>query len=74
MDLKTIVMTKNTTTKPDGTTSMQTRYFISSLPLNVKEIARAIRGHWLVESAHWHLDVTFRENAKVLWKKQLHLI
>jgi hypothetical protein len=45
MDLKTIVMTKNTTTKPDGTTSMQTRYFISSLPLDVKGIARVICGH-----------------------------
>ncbi|MDR0459897.1 MAG: hypothetical protein LBH62_00420 [Nitrososphaerota archaeon] len=67
MDLKTIVMTKNTLTKPDGTTSMQTRHFISSLPLNVKEIARIIRGHWMADSTHWHLDVTFREDTKVLW-------
>ncbi|MCL2173057.1 MAG: ISAs1 family transposase [Candidatus Bathyarchaeota archaeon] len=63
MDLKTIVMTKNTLTKPDGTTSVQSRYFISSLPLDVKKIARVICGHWLVESAHWHLDVTFGEDA-----------
>jgi predicted transposase YbfD/YdcC len=63
MDLRTIVMTKNTVTKPDGTVSEQTRYFISSLPLNVKEIVRVIRGHWMVESAHWHLDVTFGEDA-----------
>jgi len=63
LDLRTIVMTKNTLTKPDGTTSVQVRYFISSLSLDVKEIARVIRGHWLVESAHWHLDVTFGEDA-----------
>jgi len=56
-------MTKNTTTKPEGSVSEQTRYFISSLPLNVKEIARIIREHWMVESAHWHLDVTFREDT-----------
>ena len=22
-----------------------------------------MRGHWSVESMHWHLDVTFREDA-----------
>ena len=57
-----IVMTKNTIIKGDNTSS-QTRYFISSLPLNVEEAARAIRGHWMVESCHWHLDVTFREDT-----------
>jgi predicted transposase YbfD/YdcC len=61
--LRTIVMTKNTLIKSDGSVFVQSRYFISSLPLDVKEVARVIRGHWLVESAHWHLDVTFREDA-----------
>jgi len=60
--LKSIAMTRNTFTK-DGKKSVETRYFISSLGLDVKEIARAIRGHWMVESYHWHLDVTFREDA-----------
>jgi len=60
--LKSIAMTKNTITK-NGATTTETRYFISSLPEDVKEIARAIRGHWMVESYHWHLDVTFREDA-----------
>ena len=23
---------------------------------------RAVRGHWAIESMHWHLDVTFRED------------
>ena len=57
-----IVMTRNTIHKGDTSTT-ETRYFISSLPENVEEAARAIRGHWMVESYHWHLDVTFREDA-----------
>ena len=61
-DLTSIVMTQNTIIK-DGVATAQTRYFISSLPLHVEEAARAIRGHWMVESYHWHLDVTFREDA-----------
>jgi len=60
--LASIVMTQNTITR-GGDTVTEVRYFISSLPLNVEEAARAIRGHWMVESYHWHLDVTFREDA-----------
>ena len=60
--LKSIAMTKNTITK-NGETATETRYFISSLPLDVEETARAVRGHWMVESYHWHMDVTFREDA-----------
>lgn len=25
-------------------------------------MGRAVRGHWSIESMHWHLDVTFRED------------
>jgi predicted transposase YbfD/YdcC len=60
--LASIVMTKNTIIKGEDTTT-ETRYFISSMPLGVEEAARAIRGHWMVESYHWHLDVTFKEDA-----------
>ena len=60
--LTTIGMTRNTIAR-NGETKTETRYFISSLPLDVQELARAIRGHWMVESYHWHLDVTFREDA-----------
>ena len=59
--LKSFAMTRNTIIK-NGVETFETRYFISSLPLDVKEVARAIRGHWMVESYHWHLDVTFRED------------
>jgi len=67
--LKSIVMTRNTITK-DGKETSETRYFISSLPVDVKEIARAVRGHWMVESYHWHLDVTFREDDNHTLEKQ----
>jgi predicted transposase YbfD/YdcC len=67
--LKSIAMTRNTITK-NGVQTMETRYFISSLPLSINEIARAIRSHWMVESYHWHLDVTFREDANQTLEKQ----
>jgi predicted transposase YbfD/YdcC len=67
--LKSIAMTKNTILKNDVRTT-ETRYFISSLPLDVKEAARAIRKHWMVESYHWHLDVTFREDSNRTIEKQ----
>lgn len=67
--LKTIAMTRNTTTK-DGVRTEETRYFISSLACDVNTVARAIRKHWMVESYHWHLDVTFREDANQTLEKQ----
>ena len=68
--LKSLAMTRNTVTKK-GVTKVETRYFISSLPVDVVEIARAIRGHWMVESMHWHLDVTFKEDANQTADKQI---
>jgi len=32
------------------------RYFISSLPINIEEAERVLRGHWMVESYPWHLE------------------
>jgi len=67
--LNSIVMARNTIIK-DSTETSETRYFISSLPLDVKEAARAVRGHWIVESHHWNLDVTFREDDNRTLDKQ----
>jgi len=61
--LHSIGMTRNTLTALDGTQRVDERYFISSLPAGVKTFAQSVRGHWSVESMHWHLDVTFREDA-----------
>ena len=66
---KSIAMTKNTI-KKNGKTTVEKRYFISSLKQNVKEIARSIRGHWVIESFHLHLDVTFKEDANKTIQKR----
>jgi predicted transposase YbfD/YdcC len=44
-------------------TIQETRYFISSLPLNAERFAEAAREHWGVENGlHWCLDISFRED------------
>jgi len=49
--------------RKDGKEEVDVRYYISSLPMGVKEFARAVRGHWGIEnSCHWILDMTFRED------------
>lgn len=48
--------------KLSGKKSEETRWYISSLPLNAQQALDAIRSHWQVESMHWMLDVTFRED------------
>jgi predicted transposase YbfD/YdcC len=56
-------MAVRVTEKPDGTTSGDVRYFISSCLLRGKRFAEAVRGHWGIEnSLHWVLDVTFDED------------
>ena len=41
---------------------IETRWYISSLALNAEQALDAVRSHWQVESMHWVLDVTFRED------------
>ncbi len=44
-------------------TTTETRYYISSLPLDARKAGAAVRAHWAVENKlHWVLDVTFRED------------
>lgn len=61
---------RNTVRGEEGEEHTEERYFISSLPIGIEEIARAVRGHWMVESYHWHLDVTFREDGNHTMEKQ----
>ena len=60
--LSSIVMEKKTL-KKEGNTRIENRYFISSLKGDIEQVSRAVRGHWSIESMHWYLDVTFREDA-----------
>lgn len=54
---------ERSTIEKNGKRTEEYRYFISNLKLDIETISRAIRGHWSIESMHWHLDVTFREDA-----------
>jgi predicted transposase YbfD/YdcC len=47
----------------DGKETTETRYYISSLEVSVKQFAHAVRSHWGIEnSCHWSLDMTYRED------------
>ena len=47
----------------NGHSTLERRYYLSSLPLGVETFARAVRGHWGVENKlHWVLDVCFGED------------
>ncbi len=44
-------------------TSIERRFFISSLPADAQQIAHAVRSHWAIENTlHWSLDVVFNED------------
>lgn len=60
--MKSIGMEEKTIRK-DGFETKEYRFFISSLKEDIEIFSKAIRGHWSVESMHWHLDVTFHEDA-----------
>lgn len=46
-----------------GQISVERRYYLSSLPLDIAAFARAVRGHWGIENkVHWAMDVSFGED------------
>ncbi len=56
----------------DGKETIETRYYISSLPVRVKQFAHAVRSHWGIEnSCHWSLDVSYREDESRIRDKHL---
>ena len=47
----------------NGATTSRTRYFISSLGGDARQMLKVVRRHWGIENAlHWILDIAFRED------------
>jgi predicted transposase YbfD/YdcC len=60
--LKSIGMVLRTRKEGDNI-SEEVAFYITSLEAKVKAFARAVRGHWGIETTlHWSLDVTFSED------------
>jgi len=60
--LQSIIAVRSTRTY-NGVTSVEIRYYISSLNLDAKQMGKYIRSHWSIEnSLHWILDVAFDED------------
>lgn len=47
----------------NGQRSVERRYYLCSLALDINRFAKAVRGHWSIENQlHWVLDVVFGED------------
>jgi predicted transposase YbfD/YdcC len=49
-------------TEKAGVKSKEKSYYITSIT-SVKEFEKAVRNHWKIESMHWSLDVTYKDDA-----------
>lgn len=66
-NLKSIIMIKSERLLPGQPSSIEKRYYISSLPANAVKVANAIRKHWGIENnLHRQLDVNFIEDESVV--------
>jgi predicted transposase YbfD/YdcC len=56
----------------DGKETVEIHYYISSLGVNVKRFAHAVRSPWGIETTcHWSLDVTSREDESRIREKPM---
>src|SRR5512135_161534 len=56
----------------DGKETVEVRYYISSLGVDVGRFARAVRSHRGIENGcHWVLDMTFREDESRIRERHL---
>ena len=60
--IKAIGTAVRITTHADGRQTDEVRYYMLSRFLSGKRFGEAVRRHWNIESMHWVLDVTFRED------------
>ena len=69
--LKSVIqITSEVHDKSTGADSVETRWYLSSLGLNAEQALSCVRSHWQVESMHWVLDMTFREDESRIRKAQ----
>ena len=61
-EVKAIGYALRWTTHADGAQTSEVRYYVSTRYVSGKRFAEAVRGHWGIESLHWVLDVTLRED------------
>ena len=61
-EVKAIGYALRWTTHADGAQTSEVRYYVSTRYVSGKRFAGAVRGHWGIESLHWVLDVTLRED------------
>lgn len=60
--IKSFGLVKKTIEK-NGNKTIEMRYYISSLYIDINTFSKAIRQHWSVENKlHWHLDFTFKQD------------
>ena len=74
--LKSIGVVIKTMENKKGEKTIEKRYYISSLLLDIYNFSKAIRNHWNVENKlHWQLDFTFKadENTTVNKKALFNL-
>lgn len=62
VDLRSLVCVRSTRREKRKTT-IEKRYYISSLVAQAEQMGQIIRSHWAIEvKLHWHLDVSFNED------------
>lgn len=63
-------MVKKTIENKDKIT-IEHRYYISNLDIDIELLSQSIRKHWSVENKlHWHLDVTFKLDKNTTLNKK----
>jgi predicted transposase YbfD/YdcC len=56
----------------DGKETIEARYYISSLTVDAKLFAHAVRSHWGIENnCHWSLDIIYREDESRIRDKHM---
>lgn len=67
--LSSIVMVENYRAAKGKEPELEYRYYISSAELTPEQAGEAIRAHWGIESMHWILDVSMREDACQIYRE-----